>query len=126
MGVHVPALWAALVEVVAAFEPDTDEDLINHTAGEAAGILAYADAVRNRADTLLNAIGLDPAYVAGHLEFADEFADLAAIAAMVNKRFHALYDALRQWVDEHPEGMPNEARQWLQGGGPAPGEDEAA
>jgi hypothetical protein len=112
-GVPVPPHWAALCEAAGSFEPDNDDELIQHVAGEAAGILAYADARRNLAETLLHATGLDPAYVAGHFEFADEFADLAAAAAMVNKRFHAIYDALRAWIADHPEGMPHNARQWL-------------
>lgn len=126
-GVPVPPQWAALCEAVGSFEPDTDEDLINHVAGEAAGILAYADAVRNRAETLMHATGLDPAYVAGHYEFADEFADLAAIAALVNKRFHAIYAAIRDWVSGGGI-LPHNARQWFapDGDAAARDEDEAA
>jgi hypothetical protein len=128
-GVPVPAAWAALCESVAGFEPDTDEDLIAHVAGEAAGILTYADAVRVRAETLLHGTGLDPAYVAGHYEFADEFADLASAVALVDKRFSAIYGAIREWVGDGGI-LPHNAKQWFSGGPGAPdagtSEDEAA
>jgi hypothetical protein len=124
-GMTIPPLWAALCAAVSEFEPETDEELLMHTAGEAAGILAYAEAVRARAETLLTVIGLDPAYVLGHHQFADEFADVAEAAAQVNAMFHAIYGALREWADEHPNGMPWKARQFLQGGEEAGGEAAA-
>lgn len=126
-GAAVPPAWAALCDAVASFEADTDEDLLAHVAGEAAGILTYSEAVRARADTLLHGTGLDPAYVAGHYEFADEFADLASAVAMVDRRFHAIYGAVREWVAGGGI-LPHNARQWL-GGGDAdagPGDDVAA
>lgn len=122
-GIPVPPEWAVLCDAVAAFEPDTDEDLMMHVAGEAAGVSAWAEAVRARADTLLHGIGLDPAYVAGHMELADEIADIASAVAMVDQRFAVIYGAIRDWVAEHPEGMPFRAREWLQGGGTGPVED---
>ena len=117
-GVAVPQSWGVLCESVGTFEPDTDEDEIGFVAAQAAGILAYSDAWRAKADTLLHNVGLDPAYVAGTLEFADVVADNAGDLAMVVQRFHVIYDALRDWVDEHPDGMPHEARKFLQGGNP--------
>lgn len=118
-GVPVPPAWAALCDSVATFEPDDDEALIAHVAGEAAGILTYADAVRARAETLLHGTGLDPAYVAGHFEFADEFADLASAVALVDRRFAAIYGAVREWVAGGGI-LPHNARQWFGIGGAAP------
>jgi hypothetical protein len=125
-GLPLPPLWAALCAAVAEFEPENDDELLMHTAGEAAGILAYAEAVRARAETLLTVIGLDPAYVLGHHQFADQFADVAEVAAQVNAMFHAIYDALREWADAHPNGMPWKARQFLQGDEEAGGSEAAA
>lgn len=123
----VPPQWAALCETVDSFEADDDEALLEHVAGEAAGILAYAAAVRNRAETLMHSTRLDPAYVAGHYEFADEFADLAAIAALVNKRFHAIYGVIRDWIAGG--GVLPKDSDWLTAGDGADAardEDEAA
>jgi hypothetical protein len=120
-GVAVPPAWAALCDSVAGFEPDTDEDLLAHVAGEAAGILAYAEAVRARADALLHGTGLDPAYVAGHHELADEIADLASAVSLVDRRFHAIYGAVREWVGGGGI-LPHKARQWF-GGGDAASQD---
>ena len=124
-GAPVPLQWAALCDATASFEPDSDEALLEHAAGEAAGILAYAEARRSLADTLLHGTGLDPAYVAGHHEFADEFAELAAAVALVDRRFHAIYGAIREWVAGGGI-LPNNAREWLGGGGAAPQQDAGA
>lgn len=124
-GAALTPAWAAVCEEVRSFEPDTDDDHLAHIAGQAAGVLAYADAIREQADNLQHGIGLDPAYVAGHHEFADEFADLSGALAMVERRFHAIYGALREWVADHPEGLPHRAREWLQAGGETePGSDD--
>jgi hypothetical protein len=127
-GVVVPAAWAALCDAVASFEPESDEELLEHVAGEAAGILAFAEAVRARAETLLHGTGLDPAYVAGHHELADEIADLASAVSLVDRRFHAIYGTLRQWVAGGGI-LPHNARQWLAGGDAASqdaGDDDVA
>lgn len=128
-GVPVPPAWAALCDATGTFEPDSDEDLLIHSAGEAAGILAYAEARRALADTLLHGTGLDPAYVAGHHEFADEFAELAAAVALVDRRFHAIYGALREWVAGGGI-LPRNAREFFEGGAApragAAGDSEAA
>lgn len=115
-GAAIPPAWAALCDEVRSFEPDTDEDHLQHMAGHTAGILALSDAFREQADHLQHAIGLDPAYVAGHHEFADEFADLTGALAMVTRRFHAIYGTIRDWVAGGGI-LPHNAREWLQAGG---------
>jgi hypothetical protein len=126
--VPVPGAWAALTAEVASFEPADDEELMLHLAGEAAGVLTWAEAARARADNLLHGTGLDPAYVAGHLELADEIADLAAAVAMVDRRFHVIYGAIREWVGAGGI-LPHRAREFFGGadGADAAGSaDEAA
>lgn len=126
-GVAVPPAWAALEQYIAEFEPEDDEDLLNHIAGDAAGALAVAEAVRTRADTLLHGTGLDPAYVAGHADFADEFAGLAQAVALLTRRFHVIYGAIKDAV-ANGLILPHNGR-WLTGGdgdAPASGSGEAA
>lgn len=129
-GTPLPLAWAALCEEIAGHEPGTNEEELQFLAGQAAGSLAYADAWRTRTDTLLHGIGLDPGYVAGNLEYADEVSENSSALAMVVRRFHAIYQALLDWVEEHPEGMPHRAREFLQGGAatpqPAAGTDDLA
>ena len=51
-------------------------------------------------------------------EYADENADMTGAVTMLDRQFHAIYDTLRAWADEHPMGMPHRAREFLQGGEP--------
>jgi hypothetical protein len=117
-GVAVPLAWAALAESIGSFEPGDEDDLFEAVRGDAAGALAVADAIRARADTLLHATGLDPAYVAGHADFADEFAALAEAVALVDRRYHVIYGTLRDAV---ANGMvlPHRAREFFGAGGGA-------
>lgn len=117
-GVVVPPPWQALAEWVADFEPEDQEDLQDHMAQEAAGLLTFAEACEARAETLLNVPKLHPAYVAGLLEVADQVAEVAASAAMADRRYHGVYGDIEDW---HEEGnaLPENARNWFGGGAPA-------
>jgi hypothetical protein len=128
-GVGVPPAWAALAEMIATFEPDTEEDLSASLAGDAAGVLALSEAYRARADNLLHAVGLDPSCVAGHVNVADEISGLSQAFSLIHHQYQVFYGALSEAV----QGgliLPHKARQWFGGGGtpqPAEGtEDEAA
>lgn len=125
-GVAVPAHWAALADRIAAFEPADEDELRDEIAGDAAGALHVAEAIRARADTLLTVTGLDPAYVAGHADFADEFAGMAQAAALVHRRFYVIYNAIRDFVSGGGV-LPHRAREFFGGDGAAPaGDGEAA
>ena len=128
-GVVVPPAWAALAESIGSFEPHDEDDLFEAVHGDAAGALAVADAIRARADTLLHATGLDPAYIAGHADFADEFAALAQAVALVDRRYHVIYGTLRDAV-ANGLVLPHRAREFFGAGdSPQPTEgtgDEAA
>jgi hypothetical protein len=121
-GVMVPPAWARLAEEVEGFEPESDDELCEHMDGEVAGVLTWAEAVMARAETLEVATGLDPAYVAAHFELADDIAELAAHAAQVAKRYHAIYGDLREAADGRP--LPS-SRYWFGDGG-APQGGQAA
>lgn len=112
--VPVPAPWAALAEYIRSREPEDDMELRILAEGDAAGALAVADARHAFADTCLNTIGLDPAYVAGVLETGDSMAEHASMLAQVHKRFGVIYGAVQEWVATHGP-LPHKAREWLTG-----------
>jgi hypothetical protein len=122
-GVAVPPAWQALADSVAGFEPDDDEDLCAHMAGETAGVLTWAEAAMARAENLVAGAGLDPAYGQAQMEFADAIAELASVAAMVDRRYQDLYEGIREAADGRP--LPRN-RHWFAGGAPADGDGQAA
>ena len=112
--IPVPAPWAALAEYIRSREPEDDMHLRMLTEGDAAGALAVADARHAFADTCLNTIGLDPAYVAGILETGDSMAEHASMLTQVHKRFGVIYGAIKEWVAGHGP-LPKNARDFLTG-----------
>lgn len=119
-GVEVPPPWAAVAEWTRSFEPDTEEDLLEHEAGVMAGILTWAEAEMAKAENLASGNGLDPVYIAGHFEFADEVAALASFKALLGARYKALYGSIRDDVDNGLI-LPENARKWFGADGPAQG-----
>ena len=114
-GVEVPPPFRAVAEWIAGFEPEDQQDLTDHMAQEAAGMLAVAGAKEAQAETLLNVPKLHPDYVAGQLEVADQIAEVAASAAMADRRYHEVYGDIEDW---HADGneLPEDARNWGFGG----------
>ena len=106
--------WAALADYIAGFEPADDMELRMFNEGNAAGALAVAEAHRAFADTCLNGIGLNPAYVAGILEASDSAVEHASLLAQVSRRFSVLYGALQEWISAHGP-LPHKAREFLTG-----------
>ena len=78
-------------------------------------MLAVAGAKEAQAETLLNVPKLHPDYVAGQLEVADQIAEVAASAAMADRRYHEVYGDIEDW---HADGneLPEDARNWGFGG----------
>lgn len=112
--VPVPAPWAALAAYIREREPADDLELRMFTEGDAAGALAVADARHAFADTCLNTLGLDPAYVAGVLETGDSMAEHASLLAQVHKRFGVIYASVKEWISGHGP-LPKNARDFLTG-----------
>jgi hypothetical protein len=110
--IPVPAPWAALAEYIRSREPEDDMELRMLAESDAVGALAVADARHAFADTCLNTIGLDPAYVAGILETGDSMAEHASMLAQVHKRFGVIYGAIKEWVGAHGP-LPYKAREFL-------------
>lgn len=115
--------WVGLCDEINGFEGDTDEEVLGFIAAQLAGHAAHAEKLRDLADRLMHGTGLDPAFAQGIATYADENADMAGSVTMLDRMFHAIYDALRAWADEHPMGMPHRAREFLQGDPPPLADD---
>lgn len=113
---QVPAAapYAALAQYIAGFEPEDDMSLRMFMESCAAGSVAVADAWHHLGDTLLNTVGLDPAYVAGILEAGDSAGGHGSLLAQVHKRLGVIYGAIQEWVSTHGP-LPHKAREWLTG-----------
>jgi hypothetical protein len=111
---QAPAPWAALAQFIAGFEPEDDMSLRMFMEGNAAGSVMVADAWHQFADTCLNSVGLDPAFVAGILEAGDSAGAHGSLLAQVIKRLSVIYGAGQEWVAAHGP-LPKNAREWLTG-----------
>jgi hypothetical protein len=80
--------------------------------GNAAGSVMVADAWHHFADTCLNSVGLDPAYVAGILEAGDSAGGHGSLLAQIHKRFGVIYAAVKEWISAHGP-LPHKAREFL-------------
>jgi hypothetical protein len=101
-GVTVPRTWAAVADEIAEHDPESDEEHVEHMDGEVAGNLLTAEAAMSRAETLGDSAGLDPAYISAQYELADAYADHAAVVAQVCKRYHDIYDDMREAANGRP------------------------
>lgn len=110
----VPAAppYAALAQYIAGFEPEDDMSLRMFMEGNAAGSVMVADAWHHFADTCLNSVGLDPAYVAGILEAGDSAGGHGSLLAQIHKRFGVIYAAVKEWISAHGP-LPHKAREFL-------------
>jgi hypothetical protein len=122
-GVMVPPAWEAVASEAADHDPDTEDEHVEHMDGEIAGLLTFGEAAISRAETLGDRTGLDPAYVSAQYELADVYADAAAQAAQVMKRYHGHYDDLGEAAGDVP--LPKNPH-WFNGGGASPAGGRAA
>ena len=107
-----PGPYAQLAEFIAGFEPEDDMSLRMFMEGNAAGSVMVADAWHHFADTCLNSVGLDPAYVAGILEAGDSAGGHGSLLAQIHKRFGVIYAAVKEWISAHGP-LPHKAREFL-------------
>jgi hypothetical protein len=112
--IPAPEAYAALAGFIAGFEPEDDMALRMFMEASAAGSVLVADAWHHFADTCLNSVGLDPAFVAGILEAGDSSGAHGTLLAQVHKRFGVIYAAVKEWVGAHGP-LPHKARDFLTG-----------
>lgn len=115
-GAVVSPEWQAVADLTGDFEPQDQDELDEHMASEAAGLLNQAEAAGQRAETLLGVRKLHPRYAAALLEVADGYADLASLAAAAHRVYHETYGSINEWHDAEDNELPEDARGWGFGG----------
>ena len=123
--VPVPPHWDRTAQVIGDFDPEDDDDMQGHIAGEAAGVLTVAAAVENRAENLAFAVGLDPAIIEAHYDIAEGFAELATRYALLVRRDHLVMGDLREYRDQGGI-IPHDGRRYMNAGDPRPDGGQAA
>lgn len=118
-GTAIPAGWAMLASEIASREPESDTALHACIRGDAAGLLAVAQAYEAHGDHLLNGVGLDPAVVAAVCEFAGTFVTAAGDGALVDRRLTQVYAEITEWHERTGRPLPFNARQWFGDGAAA-------
>ncbi len=112
--VAVPVDWAALISRVADFTPEDDVALIDWMTTEAAGLLAYAEALEQARLNCIQTVGLDPTSVSGIASYSQHMSEAADRATAALLTFKAVYGEVLQLAAEGVT-MPYNGR-WMTGG----------
>ncbi len=115
-GRRMPPDHAALTARIAAFEPANHQELLNFIAGEANGMIAYAEALAAVVETCQTVTGLDPSSVTAVEQVAQITADAASSMTSAAGRFRAVYQAVIETV-ESGTLMPHRGRFFTPDGG---------
>ncbi|GGK60996.1 hypothetical protein Sme01_02590 [Sphaerisporangium melleum] len=89
--VALPPHWATLVAAVADFDPENDAALMEWMKGEAAGVVAYAQALDSARENCVNDVGLDPSSVQGVTIYSEHMSDASIRMAEALAQFRAVY-----------------------------------
>lgn len=114
-GAVVSPEWRAVADLTGDFDPEDQDELDEHMASEAAGLLGQAEAAGQRAENLLAGRKLHPRYAAALLEVADGYADLATLAAAAHRVYHETYGDINDWHDAEGNELPEDGRGWFGG-----------
>lgn len=110
----LPTDWAALVARVPDFEPESDVALVEWMKAEAAGVVAYAEAMQAARENCVNTVGLDPASLQGITIYAEHMSDASARMSEALAMFFAVYQEVLQ-AAANGVVMPHNGR-WMTGG----------
>jgi hypothetical protein len=116
-GGTVPAAWNAVIARAADFEPESDGDLLDWMAGEVAGVAAFAEALVDLYESLVQGTGLDPVGVAALHDVADAQAHASETMSGARRKFADHYDRPREFAAEGGL-LPHDGR-WVTGEGDA-------
>lgn len=111
----VPVPWAELAAWIAGYVPEDDNAQSAFLTGIAAGVVAVADAIGAHSETVINDIGLDPAYGSALLEVAGRLAETAGDVALADQRYHVIYGELKRAVEDGLI-LPHRTREWFGAG----------
>lgn len=104
-----PRDWGGVASRVAAFEPESDADLINFMSAEILGMCGYSDAYEALHETCTRSLGLDQRSVQGLGEFGERVVDLTREMALAHKRFVVIYQEVMRMVADGTV-MPHNGR----------------
>ena len=116
-GGTMPAAWNAVIARTADFEPESDGDLLDWMVDEVAGVAAYAEALVDLYESLVQGAGLDPVAMAALHDVADAQAHASETMAGARRKFADHYDRPREFAAEGGL-MPHDGR-WVTGEGDA-------
>jgi hypothetical protein len=118
-GVEIPEPWAQLIAWVGSRVPEDSNDQNRFLLGDAAGFIGLGEAYHAHGATVVDEIGLDPAYGAAILDIGDAVADKSGDVIQGYRRFHLIYEAIVKAV-ENGVIMPFNGRFFGAGDGAAP------
>ena len=116
-GGTMPAAWNAVIARTADFEPESDGDLLDWMVDEVAGVAAYAEALVDLYESLVQGAGLDPVAMAALHDVADAQAHASETMSGARRKFADHYDRPREFAAEGGL-MPHDGR-WVTGEGDA-------
>jgi hypothetical protein len=109
-----PPDWAALIARVKDFQPENDVDLMDFMKAEAAGIVAYAEALESARENCVNDVGLDPSSVAGITAYSEAASEASDRMTAAHGQFRTVYGQVLELTAEGVV-LPHNGR-WMTGG----------
>lgn len=91
----VPPDWGQVATRIADHEPEDDAAFIDHMRREASGLLAVAEAIHARGETLMTTVRVDPSIVHANLALADLVGECASGASGVHRQLLAVYGEIK-------------------------------
>jgi hypothetical protein len=116
-GGSMPDAWNAVIARTADFEPESDGDLLDWMGDEVTAVAAYAEALVDLYESLVQGTGLDPVGVAALHDVADAQAHASETMSGARRKFADHYDRPREFAAEGGL-MPHDGR-WVTGEGDA-------
>jgi hypothetical protein len=91
----MPPDWALMIDRVRNFSPEDDAALLAFIRTEAAGFVAYAEALEAARETCVNDIGLDPAAVGGFTVVSEHISEGSERMTAQLALFSAIYGEIQ-------------------------------
>jgi hypothetical protein len=103
-----PAVWRALVQATAEYEPETHEELLAWMAGEVAGMSALAEAYLTVYEHCRDVRKLDAAAIGALEGTSDAAMDCMTAMAYTRQKYAAVYEPVAEVAEGHD--LPVDAR----------------
>lgn len=86
-----PLDWQVMIDRIRNYNPESDADLLEFMKAEAAGMVAYAEALEEARETCVTDIGLDPTAVQGITAYSEQVSEAAARMSDAMTQFVTVY-----------------------------------